>query len=105
MPGKFEGNADEELAERLYDATLEGMCDEEIGSSQELGWFGRFIDRPGPFYYILSEDSNGFFDYNQYDTLPELNKDWEEIEAMYEAFEPEDIDLILGDDGQIVAFR
>lgn len=92
MPGKFEGNVDEELAERLYDATLEGGCDEEIGSVHELGWYGRFIDRVGQYYYILFEDSDGFFEYFQFDSLVELNQAWAEVEGQYIDFIEMDIE-------------
>ena len=91
MLGKFEGNGDEKLAELLYEASLNGELDEEIGSVDELGWYGRFIDRVDLLYYILTEDSQGFFSYQQYATLPELNVAWDEIEAMYETFDNEEM--------------
>ena len=84
-----------QLAELLYEASLNGELDEEIGSVDELGWYGRFIDRVDLFYYILNEDSQGFFSYEQYPTLPSLNEAWEEIEAMYLAFDGDDLDEIM----------
>ena len=95
MPGKFEGNENEALAEKLYEFTLDGQCDREIGSVDELGWYGVLIDEHFKAYWIVDEDSNGFFSYTQYDTLFQLNKAWVEIEAMYEAFDSEDLDEIM----------
>lgn len=65
-PGKFEGNSDEELAERLYENTLESGQEEDFGSVDEGGWFalvadyqsiGEQTDR----LYIVEQDSQGFF--------------------------------------------
>jgi hypothetical protein len=95
MPGKFEGNENEQLAELLHEASLNGELDEEIGSVDELGWYGRFIDRVDLFYYILNEDSQGFFSYEQYPDLPSMNQAWEEIESMYATFDNADLTEIM----------
>lgn len=66
MPGKFERCESEKLALDLYEASLEGGCDDEVGAVTEMGWFGLMLDfrlRS----YVLSEDTHGFFDYDEYD--------------------------------------
>lgn len=81
-PGKFEG---ETYAARFaYENP-----DDEIGSSDELGWFGRFsgkIKGRGPFHIIVSEDSNGFVHAEFFDSEKELNDAWAEIESEYEKY-------------------
>ena len=52
-----------DLAERLYKETP----DEEAGSVEELGWFGRFNEEK----VILTEDSQGF------DTSEKLQEVWD----------------------------
>ncbi len=58
-----------DLAERLYKETPE----EEAGSTEELGWFGRFNEEK----VILTEDSQGFVDAEQFDTSEKLNEVWD----------------------------
>ena len=62
-PGKFEGCTDQRLGERLYQATLDGLCDEEFGDVQGNGWNGLLYRPDRKTSYILHEDSLGFFDY------------------------------------------
>ena len=64
-PGKFEGCDDDRLAEVLYSVSQDG-CDEDCGSVDELGWYGLILHRNHG--YIVSEDSQGFFDYCRYDS-------------------------------------
>jgi hypothetical protein len=88
-PGKFEGNEDQDVAEILYDATMNGMQDEEAGDVQETGmWSGIFRGvevRDGelqdgfPGGYIVQEDEQGFFTYTEFDDDEELEKSWEWI--------------------------
>ena len=54
--GKFGGNSDPELAARLWDISLDGMCDDQVGDVDTGGWFGR-IGR-----HVLRTDSQGFVD-------------------------------------------
>lgn len=61
MAGKFEGNANPELAERLHDLTLDGMTTDQFGSVDDIGWHGLIYGDNG-MGYIVREDSQGFFD-------------------------------------------
>jgi hypothetical protein len=55
-PGKFESNEDRVLAENLWEATLDGWCEEETGDVQVFAWFGR-VGR-----FVCEETGDGFFD-------------------------------------------
>ncbi len=57
-----------DLAERLYGETP----DETAGSVDELGWFGLFREEKA----IITEDSQGFVDAEQYDTDEKLEETW-----------------------------
>lgn len=63
--GRYEGVADVRIAEALDDQALEGMIDDQWGSVDEGGWFG-LAGR-----FVLSVDSQGFFDYEVLDTEEE----------------------------------
>ena len=66
---------DSELAERLYNLSLDSSQDEECGSVQENGtWYGLFREEKA----ILSEDSQGFVSVAEYDTDEELGQAWQE---------------------------
>jgi hypothetical protein len=81
MPGKFEGNADESLAERLHQMTLDGGPDEETGDVQESGWYGLLIDTgedDAP-HAIVEEDSQGFFSYESYENEAEAREAWKKL--------------------------
>ena len=64
-PGKFEGCGDHRLGERLYKCTLEGWCDDEFGSSCEIGWHGLIYRQNRKVSYHVYEDTQGFFDYEE----------------------------------------
>ena len=86
MSGKFEGNEDEELAEKLYNCVQEGWTEEEIGSVQESGWFG-VVEHDGV-RYIVNEDDQGFFGYQLYDA-----EEWNELyDGYYDDIEEYDDD-------------
>ena len=80
--GKFEGGT---YATRFaYDNP-----DDEIGSVDELGWYGKFsgkIKGRGPFHIIVNEDSQGFVSGEMFKSEKELNKAWREIEKEYETY-------------------
>ena len=115
MPGKFEGNSDPEVAEYLYERSMNGWQSEEKGESDYSGWHCLFlfdneqrnldpldvsldvIDRLQT-AYVCTEDSQGFwtcegFDseeearsyYNQKPDFGELPYDEEHIVAQAEA--------------------
>lgn len=60
-PGKFEGNGDQDLAERLYQDTLDGSYEDSFGSVDELGWYALIQAPDGSRGFIVEEDSQGFF--------------------------------------------
>jgi hypothetical protein len=58
-----------DMAERLSQETP----DEQAGSVDELGWFGMFREEK----VILTEDSQGFVDAEQFDTDEKLQEVWD----------------------------
>lgn len=62
------GKFDSEETEFYYNITLDGGADEEIGSVDGFGWYGRVGN------FILSEDSQGFVDGTKYDTDEEAKQ-------------------------------
>lgn len=92
-PGKFEGSANPGLADHLYEITMDGMCDEELGDVDGFGWYGLILPEDSPLplaataqtSYIVSEDSQGFFDYEEYATPALARKAWAKLEAEYTA--------------------
>lgn len=89
-PGKFEGNGNYAgVAQYIYKLSLESRLDDELGEADSFGWYGRFaghIKSKGPFYAICSEDNQGFFDVEWFDSLKELNYKWGQIKADYEEY-------------------
>ena len=59
MPGKYEANEDQPLAETLYSLTLDGTC--ETGGSIEAptGWFA-LVEDYNDSDWIVREDHDGF---------------------------------------------
>lgn len=81
-PGKFEGSTF--AGKYAYE-----NADKEIGSVDELGWFGNFsgkIKGRGPFHIIVSEDNQGFVYDEFFDTKEKMLKRWNKIEHAYEKF-------------------
>ena len=96
-PGKFSTILDS----YVYQVSLDGGCDDEIGSVDEGGWFG--LMRNGHTIFkdhdplletlneaerekltssagvILSEDSNGFVFVTYFDSEEQLDKEWSAI--------------------------
>lgn len=60
-----------DLAERLYGETP----DQQAGSTDELGWFGLFLEEKT----ILTEDSQGFVDAEHFDTEEKVQEVWETL--------------------------
>lgn len=73
---------DSRLAENLYEDSLEGGADDDIGSVDELGWFGLFEEEKA----ILSEDGQGFVYLNEYGDQEALDKAWNEIIDQYNQY-------------------
>ena len=81
-PGKYEGCGNYALTARyLY----EECCDDEIGSVDELGWFGRFDGKlkGAQVRAIVCEDNQGFVDVEYFDTTEALDRKWSDIENAY----------------------
>jgi len=107
-PGKFNTILDS----YVYQVSLDGGCDDEIGSVDEGGWFG--LMRNGHTIFkdhdplletlneaerekltssagvILSEDSNGFLSVDYFNTDAELDEAWDRIVSDHEDIETED---------------
>jgi len=88
VPGKFEGNADEALAERLYDVTMDGGQDDEIGTVDELGWYGLILDFEGK-SYVVEQDTYGFFTYSEFDSADAARTAFGQVEKSYAEIEEE----------------
>lgn len=90
-PGKFEGNGNyANAAQYLYSLSLDSSLEDDIGSSDELGWYGKFegkIKGRGPFFAVISENSQGFVDVEWFESHDELETAWLEIQTEYERFE------------------
>lgn len=88
--GKFEGSGD--FGEAVYELVMDASyLDEEVGSSDELGWYGLALGLdvpgfPGKHNVIVTETSSGFFDVTEYDTPEQARKDWRKVEREYEKF-------------------
>ena len=83
MSSKFGGD----VCERLYEISMEG-CDEEYGNCSEppCRWWGLITDvdvGDGDGYIvhhaILTEDSQGFVDFEDYETEGDARKDFARI--------------------------
>ncbi len=98
-PGKFEGCEDDRIAAVLYSIVQDGGCHNEAGDCQEIGeWCGLIIQRKHA--YIVSEDSQGFFDYEKYNEKENAYKQFEHIEAkMEELAGPRDEDICISSNG------
>jgi len=58
--GKFEGNADEGLAESLYEMSLDGSW-QTLGDVHGFGWYALIAEgHDGDRWYVINEDSQGF---------------------------------------------
>ena len=77
-PGKFSANDDGPLAEILYFLSLDhSFLDEQIGSVDEHGWFGR-IGR-----FVVETDDQGFFYYMDHVLEAKAEAAFARIEADY----------------------
>jgi hypothetical protein len=81
--GKFESCGDSDLGEVLHGITLDGCC-EDCGDAESFGWFA-VVDHGGRFF-IVSEDSQGFFDYREFGDLNERAKEWDRINTEWEEY-------------------
>lgn len=58
--GKFEGCDDPVLVKRLYEITLEGGHESDMGSVDDVGWYALVGDSETAGFYIIKQDSDGF---------------------------------------------
>lgn len=93
-PGKFEANPSHRLSEALYRVSLDGGCDDDLGSTDGFGWYGIIRRVPQGIGYIVAEDSNGFFTYDRM-PLAEANVAWGGIESEYQAWDAQLIDILI----------
>ena len=77
-PGKFEACDDDRLAEVLYSISQDG-CDDSCGEAEYFGWYGLILHRDHG--YIVSEDSQGFFDYTRYSSKDAAQSTFDAIAA------------------------
>ncbi len=81
-PGKFEGCADQRLGKVLYAMG----ADEECGDVSEVGLWaglirGKRTEKPS---YIVTEDSQGFVDYETFATTEAAERAFAELQAELE---------------------
>jgi len=90
-PGRYEANQSLEVAEHLDNIE----ADDSYGdSSSGNGWVGLVLNLqhdplPDGFanHYIVMEDTNGFFTYEEFDTEEGARKKFEEMRSIYEVEE------------------
>ena len=73
----------DETCEQLWNMSLDGCLDGECGGVAEFGeWYGLLLNTgiDGAEHAILREDSQGFVDYDVYDTEEQARKEFERIE-------------------------
>lgn len=93
-PGKFEGCEDDRLAEVLCSTDCNAQC----GEADTTGWYGLILHRNHG--YIVSEDSQGFFDYTYYETKEEAEKVFGRIESdIQEDAGPQPEDICIESNG------
>lgn len=87
-PGKFEGCENEDIGKKLYEITLDGGPDAELGEVDGFGWYGLIADTgiPEAPHVIVWEDNNGFFDYRAYESEQEARERWEALEDEYREY-------------------
>jgi hypothetical protein len=81
-PGKFEGCADQRLGEALFTSSLDG-CNDELGDVDGFGWYGLIKTHKNT--YIISTDSQGFFDYSTFSHTAG-DKAWSRLADEYETY-------------------
>jgi hypothetical protein len=82
MSHKFE----DEFAEDLYRASLNGLNDDGLGDTADFGWHGLFLKDLA----ILTEDNYGFVSVTRFASLGDLEEAWDILQDEYNEFEYED---------------
>jgi hypothetical protein len=87
-PGKFEGCADQTLAEELYQLTLDGSCETDGRTEAPTGFFAIIEDYGDPAKsYILVEDDRGFVTVQQFDHAHEAHELYASLREQYEVWD------------------
>lgn len=78
-PGKFEGSG--AIGARLHAIVGDGMQDDECGSVDSGHWYGLILDSgvAGAEHAVVSEDSQGFFDFSAFPTAEAARADFDRI--------------------------
>ena len=71
------------ISEKLNDVAMNGFAEEEYGSCQDEGFWSALIITDD-LYGIIEEDSQGFVDYEIFDTEEETRRRWEELVSNWE---------------------
>ena len=71
---------EEEMIEEAWEAAGNGYLDDQIGSVDELGWFGLYGS------VILYQDSQGFRYSKVYSDRDEMDERWNDITEQYEMY-------------------
>jgi len=82
-PGKFESSG--EIGEKLDAIMLNGFSDEELGSVLETGHYALLLNTGLPCapHAIVETDTQGFVDYNSYETKEGCMKAWKNLEESF----------------------
>jgi hypothetical protein len=82
-PGKFEGNVSRRVSEALYDIVMESGHDDELdfgGDNGYVNWYGLILAFEGK-HYIVHENNQGSFTYEEFETEEDVIGVWEKLRA------------------------
>ncbi len=81
MQGKF----DSVETEQLYEISLDGFCDDQLGDVDGYEWYGKMSNTgvENAEYAILYNDSQGFVYSYPFETEEDLNIAWAKIQVDY----------------------
>jgi hypothetical protein len=83
--GKFQGNASYKMAEAVYNASLDGCC-EQLGDVEGFGFYALVEGKR--YGFIMNENSQGFVSVD-YWPIAEAREKWAAIEKEYEKWSEE----------------
>jgi hypothetical protein len=82
IKGKFEGNYSEWVAQVLDDVCGNSGYDESFGDTNDWGWYA--LIKGKRYWFIVDEDSYGFFNYQEFDNKKEATEVWESLLDAYD---------------------
>ena len=93
---KFEKCKDPVLGRVLYKVVLDEDCEDELGDRDGFGWYGWIVNRNNRNLtsYIVSEDSQGFFTYEEFPTDIAREK-WDTLWEKYDKYHEEENRMAL----------